>query len=327
MAVYTPVSFDEASALFERLGLGRLESLDGVAAGIENTNYFADAIAPDGTPRACVLTVFERLSVDELPYFLNLMRHLSERGLPVPGPKADRDGQILHEVCGKPAAVVDRLRGQHHDNPDVAQCATVGATLARMHAAVADFPLRQRNLRDLAWIAETVPVVLPFLDDDQRTLAEGEVAYAQQVAASAAYASLPRGAVHADLFRDNVVFDDGPDGARLSGIFDFYFAGDDTFLYDLGVVLNDWCIDTDSGRLAEDRAAALVAAYDGVRSLSGAEHRLLPALMRAAALRFWVSRLGDLHLPRAAALLKAHDPGHFERVLRERVAAPWHAGG
>jgi homoserine kinase type II len=113
-------------------------------------------------------------------------------------------------------------------------------------------------------------------------------------------------------------------GGALTGFFDFYFAGVDRFAYDLAVCLNDWCIDLASGRLEEERAGAFVAAYDAVRRLSGGELRLLPAMMRAGALRFWVSRLWDLHLPRDASMLEPHDPRHFERVLRERVARPWH---
>jgi homoserine kinase type II len=334
MAVYTPVSFDEAAALVARLGLGELTALRGIASGIENTNYFVDTRTGHGAGDTdsgervgCyVLTLFERLSREQLPFYLHLMKHLADRGIPVPGPKADASGAILHTLCGKPAAVVDRLRGRHRLVPDAAHCASVGAMLARMHLAAADYPQRQPNLRGLAWWTKTVPVVAPFLSPAQRELLETELAFAQRVAGSAAFAALPRGPIHADLFRDNVMFDAAPDGRgdELTGLFDFYFAGIDTFLFDIAVCLNDWCIDLDSGRLDEDRAMALVAAYDRVRPLTSGERRLLPAQMRAAALRFWLSRLWDLHLPRDAALLTAHDPGHFERVLRERVAAPWH---
>jgi homoserine kinase type II len=323
MAVYTEVSFDAAAALVNRLGLGELTALHGIASGIENTNYFADTRSGHATHQF-VLTLFERLRADQLPFYLHLMKHLADRGLPVPGPKADASGAILHALCGKPAAVVDRLRGRHHLAPDAAHCASVGAMLARMHVAGADFPLHQPNLRGLAWWAETVPVVLPFLTPAQRELIEAELAFAQQVAGSAAFAALPRGPIHADLFRDNVMFDSGPEGDQLTGLFDFYFAGIDTFLFDIGVCLNDWCIDLETGRLDEARASAFVTAYDRVRPLTSGERRLMPAQMRAAALRFWVSRLWDLHLPRDASLLTAHDPGHFERVLRQRIATPWH---
>jgi homoserine kinase type II len=320
MAVYTEVSFDEAAPLVARLDLGELTALHGIRSGIENTNYFVDT-----TEGRYVLTLFERLTFEQLPFYLHLMKHLAVRGIPVPEPKADRHGEILHALQGKPAAVVDRLTGRHNLAPDAAHCASLGEVLARLHLAGADFPMQQPNLRGLAWWTETVPVVLPFLTDPQRELIETELAFQQHLASSAAYATLPRGVIHADLFRDNVMFDASPAGGDvLTGLFDFYFAGIDTYLFDIAVCLNDWCIDLESGRLVEERAAALVAAYAGVRALTGGERRLLPALMRAGALRFWLSRLWDLHLPRDASLLTAHDPSHFERVLRERVATPWH---
>jgi homoserine kinase type II len=170
-----------------------------------------------------------------------------------------------------------------------------------------------------------VPVVSPYLTPDQRGLIETELAFQQALAASPAYHALPRGPVHADLFRDNVMFDgSSAHGDQLSGFFDFYFAGVDTWLFDLAVCLNDWCIDLVTGRLDESRAEAFVGAYDRERALGSDELRLLPALMRGGALRFWISRLWDFHLPREASMLTPHDPTHFERVLRERVGAPWH---
>jgi homoserine kinase type II len=315
MAVFTEVSFDEAAALVSRLNLGELTHLSGIGAGIENTNYFADT-----TRGRYVLTLFERLRVEQLPFYLHLMKHLAERGIPVPDPQPDAAGEILHTLKGKPAALVNRLRGAHHLAPDTAHCASVGAMLARMHLAASDFPRQQPNLRGLAWWGKTVPVVLPFLGDAQRALITAELAFQQHLAASAQYAALPRGPIHADLFRDNVMFE----GDELTGFFDFYFAGVDTLLFDIAVCLNDWCVDLESGRLVEERAQAFVGAYHGVRPLGGAELRLMPALLRAGALRFWVSRLWDFHLPRDAAMLKAHDPAHFERILCSRVDTPWH---
>ena len=320
MAVYTDVSFDEAAHLVARLDLGELLSLQGIPGGIENTNYFVDTAAG-----RYVLSLFERLTFEQLPFYLRLMQHLAQRGLPVPEPMADAGGVILHTVLGKPAAVVGRLRGEHRLAPDASHCACVGAVLARMHLAGADFPLHQPNLRGLDWWTETVPVVLPYLSAEQGVLIEAELAFQQQLAGSAAFAALPRGVIHADLFRDNVMFDTGATGDdELTGLFDFYFAGIDSFLFDIAVSLNDWCIDLDSGRLVEERATAFTAAYGAVRPLSSSEIRLLPALMRGAALRFWISRLWDLHLPRDASVLTAHDPAHFERVLRQRVDSPWH---
>jgi homoserine kinase type II len=173
-------------------------------------------------------------------------------------------------------------------------------------------------LRSLPWWNETVPVVLPYLEPAQASLLRGELAFQNHTANSAAYAALPRGPVHADLFRDNVMFD----GEQLTGFFDFYFAGVDTFLFDLAVCLNDWCIDLPTGAHHAERAQAMVQAYNAVRPLTAAERELLPALLRAGALRFWISRLWDYHLPREASMLKPHDPTHFERVLRARVEHP-----
>ena len=192
--------------------------------------------------------------------------------------------------------------------------------LAGLHVAAADFAPYQPNLRGLAWWTKTVPEVLPHLAPDLAALLQDELRYQQHLAETPAHASLPRGAIHGDLFRDNVMFVE----RSLAGVFDFYFAGIDTLLFDIAVALNDWCIDLGSGRLDEDRATAFVAAYESQRPLETAEVRLMPALMRAAAFRFWLSRAWDQHLPRDAVVLTAHDPEHFERVLVQRREAPWH---
>jgi homoserine kinase type II len=319
MAVFTEVSADESGELVRALALGELRELRGIHGGIENTNYFLTTDRGE-----YVLTLFERLSFEQLPFYLHLMKHLAQHGIPVPEPQAlpssatadNPDGQILHKVCGKPAAVVDKLRGHHELAPTAAQCAAVGEMLARMHLAARDYPRSQPNLRGLSWWNETVPVVLPYADPSQAALLKSELAYQNHVAAGSAYAALPRGPIHADLFRDNVMFEEG----RLTGFFDFYFAGVDSWLFDIAVCLNDWCVELESGAHAPDRAAAFLRAYGGVRPLAAAERELLPAMLRAAALRFWISRLWDYHLPRDAAMLKAHDPSHIERVLRQRVA-------
>jgi homoserine kinase type II len=315
MAVYTEVEFEEAAALAASVGIGELLVLAPCASGIENTNYFADT-----THGRYVLTLFERLSADELPFYLALMKHHADRGLPVPRPHGAPGGSLVLACQGKPAAIVDRVPGEHHLAPDAADCAAVGGVLARMHLAVRDFAPKQPNPRGLAWWEETVPVVLEHLDAEQAALMADELAYQRHLAASSAYATLPRGAIHGDVFRDNVMFVE----RTLAGVFDFYFAGVDCLLFDVAVALNDWCIDVASGRLDEDRAAALVAAYETERPLEHAEVRLLPALMRAAAFRFWLSRAWDLHLPRDAVVLTAHDPAHFERILVQRREEPWH---
>ena len=314
MAVFTPVTEEQAALLMSQLGLGELTDLRGIEGGIENTNYFATTDLGE-----YVLTLFERLNHEQLPFYLFLMKHLAEKGIPVPNPAANQDGDILHTLSDKPAAVVNRLLGKSQLAPDAAHCAEVGAMLARMHLAGEDYNRSQPNLRGLAWWNDTVPVVLPFLDEGQARLLQSELAYQNHIAQGAAYQALPKGPVHADLFRDNVMFE----GEKLTGFFDFYFAGNDTWLFDLSVCMNDWCIDLNSGEHAPDRALAMLNAYQEVRPLRPAERQLLPAMLRAGALRFWISRLWDFYLPRDAAMLKPHDPTHFERVLRARLTSPF----
>jgi homoserine kinase type II len=313
MAVFTEVSLDEATEFLRALDLGNVQSIQGCAGGIENTNYFVTTDSGE-----YVLTLFERLTFEQLPFYLQLMKHLAARGIPVPDPAPSADGDILHKLKGKPAAVVNRLRGSSELAPGTMHCARVGEMLARMHIAGLDYPNRQPNLRGLPWWNSTLSDVLPHVTQAQRVLLMGELAYQNHIAASAAYGALPCGAVHADLFRDNVMFEDGV----LTGFFDFYFAGYDTFLFDIAVCLNDWCIDLSTGEHDAQLEDAFLEAYQSVRRLTAQERQLLPATLRAGALRFWISRLWDFHLPRDAAVLQAHDPSHFERVLRGRLVWP-----
>ena len=319
MAVYTEVSLAEAAPLLQSLGLGQLQHIEACSGGIENTNYFVDT-----DQGRYVLTLFERLTFKQLPFYLCLMEHLAQSGIPVPAPHAALvpAGDIVHTLKGKPAAVVDRLRGRSELAPSAAHCAAVGAMLARMHLAGRDYPRQQANLRALPWWNETVPVVLPYLNPDQSRMMQSELAYQNHVAASSAYQAMPRGPIHADLFRDNVMFEGSGNSLRLTGFFDFYFAGWDSWLFDISVSLNDWCVDLSTGAHDSARAEAFLGAYQSVRPLIAQERSLLPAMLRAGALRFWLSRLWDLHLPREAELLQAHDPGHFERVLRQRAQHP-----
>lgn len=278
MAVFTEVSDKAAKALLKRVPLGDFVSLRGIEGGIENTNYFLTTSQGE-----YVLTLFERLRADQLPFYLYLMKHLAKAGVPVPEPQADgKTGDILLQVEGKPAAIVGKLPGKSQLAPQAAHCQSLGEVLAKMHQAALDYPRQQPNLRGLPWWNETVPVVLPYLDTATAELLRSELAYQNHVAQSSAYTALPRGPVHADLFRDNAMFE----GETLTGIFDFYFAGVDTWLFDIAVVVNDWCIDLATGAIDKPRADALLAAYQAVRPLQACERELLNAMLRAGALRF-----------------------------------------
>ena len=311
MAVFTPVSLADLESWIVQYSLGQAKSIRGISTGIENSNFFIDTDAGE-----FVLTIFETLHFDQLPFYLELMRHLAERGVLVPAPVPTKMGEILNSLHSKPAAIVSKLEGKCQLAPEPVHCAAVGAMLARMHLAGQDFAIRQPNLRGLAWWIETTPSVLPFLSESNRRLLQDEVRFQQEFAAAPAYARLPSGPIHADLFRDNVMFD----GVRLTGFFDFYFAGCDTWLFDVAVCVNDWCIDLPTGVPDAARVHALLDAYHAVRPFTFDERAAWQAALRAGALRFWLSRLFDFHKPRDAEMLTPHDPTHFERILRERIA-------
>jgi homoserine kinase type II len=311
MAVFTPVTLDDLSQWIKQFPLGKALALKGIASGIENSNFFLTTERGE-----YVLTIFENLSFEQLPFYVQLMRHLAERGIPVPAPVANDAGELVVALHGKPAAIVSKLDGSSQMDPQPVHCAEVGMVLAKMHLAGRDFALQQPNLRGLDWWVETVPKVMAYLDADTAALLQSELAFQRDFAAGTTYAQLERGPVHADLFRNNVMFV----GERLSGCFDFYFAGWDTWLFDLAVTVNDWCIDLDTGRLDEARVLALTRAYHAVRPFTDADQAAWLPMLRAAALRFWLSRLYDYYRPREAEMLTPHDPTHFERVLRERIA-------
>jgi homoserine kinase type II len=312
MAVFTPVSRHQLESWLAHYPVGALDDFEGIASGIENSNFFVDTDAG-----RWVLTLFERLSADKLPFYLELMRHLASRGIACPDPVTDRHGGLHSTLAGRPAALVTRLRGSGVIQPVVSQCVAVGRLLARMHLAARDYPGTEPNARGLSWWEKAAPEVMPFLTPAQAELLKRELALQKAFAQTDDCRDLPRSAVHADLFRDNVLFE----GETLGGVIDFYFAGVDTWIFDLAVTCNDWCINDANGAFDPPRLAAMLKAYEAERPLLEIEHAAWPLMLRAAALRFWLSRLHDLHLPRPAEKLTPKDPTHFERILRDRAAS------
>lgn len=317
MAVFTSVSDTEVSALLKQYDLGGLVSLRGISAGIENTNYFLTT-----TKNEYVLTLFEVLTADQLPFYIELMHHLAERDIPVPQPQTRLDGARISSLNGKPAAIVTRLSGAYEPDPGIKHCELAGQTLARTHLAGRDFTIQQPNLRGFSWWEKTAPVVLPFLDSDKQDLLQRTLTEQRNLQLTTEWQSMPAGPSHCDLFRDNVLFTGSHANPQMGGFIDFYFAGCDKWIFDVAVCINDWCIDRTQGKLIPELVQAWLGAYAKIRPFTDEEIKLWPAMLRAAALRFWLSRLYDFHLPRPAQTLKAHDPSHFERVLKARYADP-----
>ena len=305
MAVFTRVTDADITAWLVDYSLGTLQELQGIPSGIENTNYFVTT-----SNGRFVLTLFEKLTADELPFYLNLMAHLARHGIPCPAPMADRHNRFLGELNDKPACIVSRLHGKSILQPTVANCAAVGAMLAQLHVAGQSFGERMANPRGPVWRAQAAAEVTLFLPAENAALLREEIA----LHAHNDSGDLVQGVIHADLFRDNVLMD----GERIGGLIDFYFACNDALLYDVAITVNDWCAGANSTPDAT-RTRALLRAYDAVRPFSAAEAAAWPMMLRLAALRFWLSRLYDLHLPRDGELVNAHDPAHFERILKHHI--------
>jgi homoserine kinase type II len=301
MAVYTTVSQEDLRQFLGRYPLGRLLGHAGIAQGVVNTNYYVTT-----TEGEFVLTLFEHLAPGELPYFLELMAYLADHGLPSAHPIADNAGHYLAELNGKPAALVRRLEGRSMTSPGRAHCAAIGAAMARIHVLGAGFPRSRENRYGRAWWQGAATRLRGLLDARARALLEGEIAFQHR----RAWSGLPSGVIHADLFRDNALFI----GDRLTGIIDFYYACNDAFIYDLAVTINDWCRGPDA-RLDPDAARFLLDAYQEVRPISAPEIDCAPVALRAAALRWWVSRLLDRHFPRTGEMIHAKDPDAFRTIL------------
>lgn len=314
MAVFTSVTLDEVNAWLKHYQLGSALEIKGISSGIENSNFFLTT-EKDSVQQEFVLTLFERLSKTQLPYYLELMEHLAFKGIAVPAPVRNRQNEIVGELNGKPASIVTKLSGSSCLQPNVRHCELVGQALAQMHLAGKDFRLSQPNLRSISWWQATVPSVLPHLNSAQSELIQSELNAQIDFFQSASYKSLPSGPAHCDLFRDNVLFDGSSGQDELGGFFDFYFAGNDKWLFDLAVTVNDWCIDLRSGEINPDRYKGMLQQYQRVRPFTAEESASWNMMLRAAAMRFWVSRLWDFYLPREAQLLTPHDPTHFERIL------------
>ena len=302
MSVFTTVTQDQLSIWLKGYSIGTLIDLQGISSGIENTNYFVTT-----SHGKYILTLFEKLSFSELPYYLNLMVHLSSHGIPCPSPIKSLENKFFSGLNGKPASLVTYLPGSQLEHPVPEQCAHVGALLANMHLSALSFPEKMNNTRGPKWREDIAPKLIPLLPPEEATLLQKEL----QFQSLYQFKDLPQGVIHADLFRDNILFDHD----TIGGIIDFYFACNDALLYDLAIVANDWCMD-ENGKFNDANLLALLRAYHYIRPLTSDEKNSWPIMLRAGALRFWISRLYDYHLPREGEITHAKNPAHFRQILQ-----------
>lgn len=306
MAVYTDISEDDLKAFIESYDAGELLSYKGIAEGVENSNFLLH------TSRfPLILTLYEkRVDRNDLPFFLGLMQHLAARGLSCPLPLPRKDGSLLGELSGRPAALISFLEGMWLRKPEAKHCREVGKALAAMHLAGESFEIRRPNALSLAGWRELWDKAEARADEVEAGLSAEIRGEMEHLEANWPH-DLPAGVIHADLFPDNVFFI----GDELSGLIDFYFACNDLLAYDVSICLNAWCFEKD-GSYNITKGKALLEGYQSVRPLSEAELEALPVLARGSALRFFLTRLYDWLTTPAGALVVKKDPLEYLRKLR-----------
>lgn len=301
MSVYTDVSLSQVQVFLRDYDLGQVTQLEGISDGIENTNYFLTTKLG-----YYILTLFEDSSKDDLAYPLELMGFLADRGIPSAQPIATRSGRLIGQLNAKPAVVVERLPGHSVEKPGDHQLVVIGTTLARFHRIGLDFRPSRDDSHGMGWVDETATLIRSELSDSEQKILDAAVVYRSRFDAL----RLPRGVIHADLFRDNVLFFQN----RLSGLIDFYDAHTGPLVYDLAVTVCDWCTD-EMGNLDESSAVTLVHAYCRERALNVHEKQAWVESLRAAGLRFWLSRKKDQLYHRVGAITQSKRPEKFAAII------------
>lgn len=313
MSVFTPVTVDEARAFVAAYHVGDIIDFQNIAAGVENSNFFVTT-----TSGRYVLTIFEKIPRADLDFYMGLMSHLHAHGVPCAAPVQTADHVVLQELHGKPAALVTRLTGNDIAHPTPGDCRAVGAALARTHAAAASFTLKMPNWRGPSWWRHYAHELKSRLAAGENALLAAELAYQ----AGFDDLKLPRGVIHGDLFRDNILWDDHGTH-HTPQMIDFYFACEEHLLFDLAVAVNDWCLDFSAypgANLQEANTRALLQGYASIRAFTPGERAAWPQMLRAAALRTWLGRLGYYHFPRDSEVTHPKDHPYSERLLRHHIA-------
>lgn len=305
MSVFTPLARPELETFLAPYGLGRLRDFQGIAAGSENTNYFISLEQGE-----FVLTLVERGPVQEMPFFIELLDTLHEADLPVPYALRTTDGSALRELAGKPALLQPRLPGKHISTPNTQHCVQIGELLGHLHLATRDKVLERKTDRGLDWMLAEGTTLISHLDAAPDALLTAALEEIERLKAK--ILALPRANLHADLFRDNALFE----GTHLTGLIDFYNACSGPMLYDLAIALNDWC-STEDGKIDAPRARALLGAYAALRPFTAAEAELWPTMLRVGCVRFWLSRLIAAESNAGQDVL-IHDPMEFQKRLEQR---------
>ena len=314
MSVYTSISDNEFSEILNNYSLGDFVSAQGIKAGIENTNYFVTT-----TTGEFVFTLFEKINQQELLFYVSLLQTLSAKGIACPQPQADINNQTINTIKAKPFTLVSKLKGKNLTTVNHKQCNAIAIELAKLHTITSSLSNPEntvlKNRRGKAWREKTAKKILSQLSTDDADLLSSELNYYQRFDGS----KLPKGIIHADLFKDNALFEND----QLTGIIDFYDACYDNYIYDIAITINAWCTD-ESGKLKENLVNAFLQGYQSIRELTDAEKQAGPIMLRMAAMRFWLSRLEDSLIPNTqttqqGTLTHNKNPQEYQHILKNHI--------
>ena len=302
MSVFTSVDTSQLNDFLKNYPAGSLQGFKGIAAGISNSNFFLDTDLA-----RYVLTIVEQENHTDVEWFMQLLAYLHQCKIPCAQPVKSRKGHYTNSLAGKPATLVERLQGKEKTSVTPLDCEAVGKVLAKLHLSCVGYPFHRQDSRGSNWSVVTAEKVLSKLSIDNQKLLKKHL----QCNYADLCKSLPQSVIHADLFRDNVLFHNN----AISGVIDFYYACNGCMLYDLAITFNDWCRD-DSTRIVPAKARALIKGYESIRRLEAAEQTAWSEIVSSAALRFWLSRLHDLHFPPEALMTFTKDPAPLEAMLK-----------
>jgi len=302
MAVYTSITFDELTSFLNSYDLTQLKSFKGISSGVTNTNYL---IETDNSKY--ILTIFEQAQPKDIQFYVDLMSFLSQQKFNCPAPIVNHAGHYLGKIQNKPTLLVSFLNGKELKEITKENCFHVGESLAHLHLTAKDYKVSLTNPRGLNWMNEVFQKMHHLLADDEKNVISKELINLDQNFVN----NLSSGIIHADLFKDNVLFHNN----RVSGIIDFYYACYDLHIYDIAITMNDWCVNA-SLSLDEEKKDFFLDGYDSIRKLDENEKQFLPTALRLAAMRFWLSRLYDFHFRKVGELTSIKAPEHFKKILQ-----------
>ena len=304
MAVYTSINSSDLSGWFKKFNFKDFIDFKGISSGVTNSNYVI--FMPHSK---FILTLFEHITIEELPFYSDLMTYLAQENFLCPKPIENNSGQALGLLKDKPALMVSFLEGKEIAIRDSKSCYLVGEYLAKLHLTTNNFPQSNKNTRGLSWMSDMYLNLKEYLSLEDQKIIELEINYHKEIDK----AELPEGIIHGDLFIDNVLFLND----KVSGFIDFYYACNEKFIYDIAIAINDWCID-DDGKINKLLYLEFIKGYQSEKKLTDNENEYFNSALRLAALRFWLSRLGDFHHAKEGEITSIKDPNHFKDILLNR---------